>query len=169
MHVFLTGEKQCGKSTAIARALQLMNKPLYGFRTLFTDRYDTEKALYMLPAAYQGEPQADAIVTQFVNNRPQALTEQFDVIGCRLLQEAQQHPEGVILMDECSRFEKNALLFQQEIMRCLAGNIPVLGVIRLNAEGWVDQIRCHPGVKLVTVTEANRDTLPEKIVQWLND
>lgn len=168
MHVFLTGEKQCGKSTAIARALQMMNKPPYGFRTLFTDRYDTEKALYMLPAAYEGEPRADAIVTQFAANRPQALTAQFDAIGCRLLQEAQQHPEGIILMDECSRFEKNALLFQQEIMRCLSGNIPVLGVIRLNAEGWVDQIRSHPKVKLVTVTQDNRDALPEKIVQWLN-
>lgn len=169
MHVFLTGEKQCGKSTAIAKALKIMDKPVYGFRTLFTDRYDREKALYMQPAAYKGKPQKPQIVTQFVDNRPQVLTGQFDAIGCQLLREARQHNDGVILMDECSRFEKNALLFQQEILRCLSGDIPVLGVIRLNAEGWVDQIRTHPKVKLITVTEDNRDALPEKIVQWLSE
>lgn len=169
MHVFLTGEKQCGKSHALSRTLMLLDRPVFGFRTVFTDRYNAEKALYMLPAAYDGTPQPAHVVTQFVKNMPHPLTQRFDDIGAALLREAQAHHEGVILMDECSRFEKNALLFQQEILRCLAGDIPVLGVIRLNAEGWVDQIRNHPNVKLVTVTEDNRDALPEKIVQWLRD
>ena len=50
MHVFLTGEIQCGKSYAIDRVLSRLQRPVFGFKTLFTDRYNDNKALYMLPA-----------------------------------------------------------------------------------------------------------------------
>ena len=166
MHVFLTGVRQCGKSTAISRALKEINLPIYGFRTLFTNRTADDKALYMLPADYTGIPQKEQIVTQFVNGRPQVLTERFDEIGTQLLQNAQAG--GIILMDECSRFEKDALRFQQSIMHRLDGDIPVLGVVRLGAEGWVENIRQHPKVKLITVTTANREDIPAEIIKWLN-
>ena len=168
MHVFLTGDVQCGKSFAIARALQRIHRPLYGFRTVFVNRADDNKALYMLPANSSAAPDPCQIVTQFVSGRPQVLTEKFDALGTALLREAQSHPEGLILMDECSRFERDALLFQQEILCCLDGNIPVLGVVRLTADGWVDKIRQHPKVKLLTVTTENRNDIPHEIIRWLN-
>ena len=49
MHVFLTGDVQIGKSTAIRRAIAQLGRPVYGFRTFFTDRESAEKSLYMLP------------------------------------------------------------------------------------------------------------------------
>lgn len=168
MHVFLTGDLQCGKSYAIARVLEKMNRPVYGFKTLFTDRGNNNKALYMLPADGSLSPCPEQVVTQFVDGRPQPLTERFNQIGTALLTEAQRHPEGLILMDECSRFERDALDFQQEIFNCLDGDIPVLGVVRLNAAGWVDDIRNHPNVKLLTVTLENRDGIPDEIIHWLN-
>ena len=48
MHVFLTGDVQIGKSTAIRRAIAQLGRPVYGFRTFFTDRESAEKSLYML-------------------------------------------------------------------------------------------------------------------------
>ena len=168
MHVFLTGDIQCGKSTALSRALNLIRRPLFGFKTLFTDRYNNNKALYMLPADFDASPTEFHIVAQFVNGNPQPLTHRFNELGAALLREAQQHPEGLILMDECSRFERDALEFQKEIFNCLDGNIPVLGVVRLTAEGWVDGIRNHPNVKLLTVTLETRDQIPQEIIHWLN-
>lgn len=168
MHVFLTGEVQCGKSTALSRALEQISRPLFGFKTLFTDRYNDNKALYMLPAGFVGVPESKHIVAQFVDGKPQPLTQRFNEIGAALLQEAQQHPEGLILMDECSRFERDALDFQREIFKCLDGDIPVLGVVRQNASGWVDAIRSHPNVKLLTVTVDNRDRIPDEILCLLN-
>lgn len=168
MHVFLTGEVQCGKSTALARALKQISRPLFGFRTLFTDRYNDNKALYMLPADFTGSPAEAQIVAWFINGKPQPLTQRFNDIGATLLCKAQQHPEGLILMDECSRFERDALDFQKEIFNCLDSDIPVLGVVRQNASGWVDGIRNHPNVKLLTVTEENRDSIPNEIIKYLN-
>lgn len=168
MHVFLTGELQCGKSTAITRVLSRITRPVFGFKTLFTDRSNDNKALYMLPAFSSLAPSPEQAVAQFYDGKPVPLTERFDMIGSALLQEAQRHPEGIILMDECSRFERDALLFQQEIFRCLDGDIPVLGVVRHNAAGWADQIRNHPNVKLLTVTKENRDSIPDEIIQYLS-
>jgi len=167
MHVFLTGDVQCGKSTALSRALEQISRPLFGFKTLFTDRYNDNKALYMLPVDFCGIPEQRHIVAQFIDGKPHALTQRFNELGCALLQEAQQHADGLILMDECSRFERDALAFQQQIFSCLDGDIPVLGVVRLNATGWVDGIRTHPRVKLLTVTEENRDNIPDQIIYWL--
>ena len=168
MHVFLTGELQCGKSYAIARALDKINRPVFGFKTLFTDRYNDNKALYMLPATFDGVPSPAQAVAVFCNGRPQPLTEKFDELGSALLSDARRHPEGLILMDECSRFERDALLFQHEILSCLDGDIPVLGVVRQNAQGWVDAIRNHPNVKLLTVTLENRNSIPDEIFKWLH-
>ena len=42
MHVFLTGDVQIGKSTAIRRAIARIGRPVYGFRTFFTDRESAE-------------------------------------------------------------------------------------------------------------------------------
>lgn len=167
MHVFLTGEKQVGKSTALHSAAAMLGRPVYGFRTFFVDRMDDQKSLYMMPAASQDAPQEAQVVTRFVNRHPCPMPERFDAIGGALLQQARAHPEGLIIMDECSRFERDALRFQQEILQCLAGDTPVLGVVRLNAEGWVEQIRSHPHVKLLTLTPDNRDAMPELIVSLL--
>ena len=69
-------------------------------------------------------------------------------------------------MDECGHLEKNALIFQREILACLDGPVPVLGVLRFG-QPWHDFIKTHPGVTVITVTEDNREGLAERIVALL--
>ena len=163
MHVFLTGDVQIGKSTAIRRAIAQLGRPVYGFRTFFTDRESAEKSLYMLPAAAERAPGQEDAVVLFSGGRPTPLTARFDALGASLLRAAQAHPEGLILMDECGRFEREAYAFQREIARCLAGDIPVLGGVRQGVLGWTELIRSHPRVTLLTVTAENRDAMPPTI------
>ncbi|MEG1515926.1 MAG: nucleoside-triphosphatase, partial [Clostridia bacterium] len=66
----------------------------------------------------------------------------------------------VIVMDECGRLERDATAFQAEVLRCLNGDKPVLGVVRENAGGWTQCILSHPRVRLTRVTPENRDALP---------
>ena len=167
MHVFLTGEVQIGKSTAICRAIACLNRPVYGFRTFFTHRESAEKSLYMLPAAAQRAPMPEDAVAVFRAGRPEPLPERFDAIGGALLRQARQHPQGLILMDECGRFEREAYAFQREIACCLDGDIPVLGVVRQGVLGWTELIRSHPRVTLLTVTAENREALPQQIASLI--
>ena len=167
MHVFLTGEVQIGKSTVVRRTAERLNRPVYGFRTFFTDRASAEKSLYMLPAAAQRAPAMEDTVAVFSGGRPTPLPTRFDAIGGALLRQARQHPQGLILMDECGRFEREAYAFQREIARCLDGDIPVLGVVRQGVLGWTELIRSHPRVTILTVTAENRLDLPQQAAALL--
>lgn len=166
MKLFLTGEIQVGKSTVIAKTLEILNITPQGFRTYFgPDRGLPDKFLYMnsadKPKVYS-KAYAVAIFTE--GNPPQVLVEKFDNFGAELIRSARTG-SPLILMDECGSLERDAHLFHKEILAALDSSIPVLGVVKQASRGWTDFIRNHPNVKLFTVTEKNRDELPDLIAQ----
>lgn len=170
MHIFLTGEIQVGKSTVIAKTLALLNILPGGFKTYFgPDRGSPDKLLYMNSAA---EPEIfreeNAVVRFKEGYLPQALTEKFDTYGVELIGSARAS-SNLILLDECGNLERDAFVFQKEIIDTLNSNTPVFGVIKLASRGWTDIIRNHPKVKLITVTRENRDDLPQILAHQLNE
>lgn len=44
--------------------------------------------------------------------------------------------------------------------------MPVLGAVRQDAMGWLEDIRNHPKVQLITVTEQNRNDLPLQLAEY---
>jgi len=168
MHIFLTGAVQVGKSTVISKVLSALSVSVGGFRTSFdADRAKTDRWLYMWDAA--GAPIQDEAhgVVRFTDNKADVLIDRFTDLGCRALRHAQESGVQLILMDECGRFEGKATALQAEIFSVLDGDIPVLGVVRQGYSGWLDEIRNHPKVTLLTVTPENRDSLPDLIVSAL--
>ncbi len=166
MHVFLTGERQIGKSRAVREAAEMLGRPCAGFRTRFLTRERGSSSLYMVPAAGEEVLDDQHMVAVLDNGKMRALTERFDTLGAELLREARRKSGALILMDECGHLEKNALVFQREILKCLDGPDPVLGVLR-QGQPWHDFIKSHPRVTVITVTEDNRAFLAEKIAALL--
>lgn len=162
MHIFLTGEIQVGKSTVIEKTLTLLNVVPGGFRTYFgADRGCPDKTLYMNSVAGPKLFGQENSVARFCEGQPpQVLMDKFNIYGAALIKSARAN-SSLILMDECGSLERDAFLLQKEIMEALAGSTPVLGVVKLASSGWTDRIRNHPKVKLITVTEENRDDLPQ--------
>ncbi len=167
MHIFLTGEIQIGKSTVIQKALPLISLPYGGFRTYFgPDRHASAHCLYINDAARPMVFEEENIVARFKAGTPtEAYAEKFDTLGVGYINEASESAE-LIVMDECGGLERNALRFGRCILDALDGDIPILGVVKLSASGWVDGIRNHPKVKLITVDASNRDELPAEIA-WM--
>ena len=168
MKLFLTGEIQVGKSTVIAKTLMILKLTPKGFRTYFgPDRGFPDRLLYMnsadKPMIYT-RGHAVAIFTK--GNPPQILTEKFDTFGVELIRSARTSAK-LILMDECGSLERDAHLFQKEILDTLEDSIPVLGVIKQANNGWTNIIRNHPNVRLFTVTAENRDELPQLLAEQL--
>lgn len=168
MHVFLTGERQIGKSRAVAAALAGLERPVYGFRTRFLTRERGSSSLYMVPAAQPERLEEGMMVAELREGKMRPLTERFDTWGAALLREALRHPEGVTLMDECGHLERQALLFQQAIRDCLDGPAPVLGVLRKD-QPWHDFIKAHPRVRVLTVTEENRGDMARRVLALLRE
>ncbi len=167
MHIFLTGEIQVGKSTVIAKTLSLLKITLGGFKTYYgPDRESLNKLLYMNPAPELKSFREENAVVRFSDgNPPQTLTKKFDIYGVELIRSARTS-SNLILMDECGSLERDALAFQKEVIATLDGNIPVFGVIKMASKGWIDRIRNHPKVKLITVTKENRDILPQMLARY---
>ena len=166
MHVFLTGERQIGKSRALNRAAELSGLRLAGFRTRFLTRERGSSSLYMLPAASDGPLDEYHTVARLEEGRMRPLTERFDTLGAEILRNSRQEAGALILMDECGHLEKNAMVFQQEIRNCLDGETPVLGILRKD-QPWHDFIKRHPKVTVLEVTKDNRNEVAEKILELL--
>lgn len=56
--------------------------------------------------------------------------------------------------------------FCAQVLELLEGETPVPGVVRQDVMGWLEEIRHHPKVQLVTVTEQNRNELPQQLAAY---
>ena len=170
MNIFLTGEKQIGKTTIIEKTLALLNKDYGGFKTYFgPDRDLPNRLLYMNsitePYIYNEEY---GIVQISEYAKPQVIENRFNTFGVELIKEAIENKQ-LLVMDECGGFERNSFQFQEQVYKALDSNVPVLGVIKLECSGWVEKIRSHPEVELIIVTKANRDKLPQILYKKLTE
>lgn len=164
MHIFLTGEIQIGKSTAIRETVRRLGIQPGGFLTEFEGRREEwPKMLYIKSLDGNRRALAAKICE---NEKPHVYTDAFDGLGVELMKEAKGFP--LIVMDECGRFEQRSKPFQQQVLSLLDGQVPVLGVVRkLPYASWLDAIKAHPGVQLIEVTECSRDGLSESLAEML--
>lgn len=162
MHVFLTGALQVGKSTLVRRVAAAAAVPVGGFETRFVGGRENPARMLCIGAP---DGRGDVVVARFSAGKPLPEPAAFDREGCRLLADARASA-GLILMDECGRLERDALAFQQAVLGALDGGIPVLGVVRQDAGGWTEAIWRHPGVRVIVVTEENRDALAAELALW---
>lgn len=168
-HIFLTGSRQVGKSTAIQKALDAAAPVLGGFRSLAGVR-DAEGDYIHLVHADGTEalaPENRAFHRGFSGEkrRFQLYPQVFENHGVALLQ-PQSHWQ-LILMDELGILEANCEQFHAAVLRTLDGTIPVLGVVQEREGGFLDEIRKHPNVRLIYVTEENRDQVAQELIKTL--
>lgn len=144
MHLFLTGSVQIGKTTALNKTLELLKVTPGGFRSYFgEDRKSPCRYLYMSSAA---EPRAftpDHAIVKFgqdENGAPvRTILPSFEELGLQYLSEASSYP--LIVLDECGRLEQKLPRFRARVLELLDGDTPILGVMRQDAMGWLEDIR----------------------------
>lgn len=157
-HIFLTGEKQVGKSTLWRRALAA--RPHTGFVTRpFT--IDGEKKGYTLHSLTPLPPGLNdcPCVLRVGPRRHVAVLPVFEEAGVQALNQALSAPLPLILMDEIGKAERDASGFAEAVRRCLDSDRHVLGVLQLGDAPLQAYIRQREDVLLLTVTPENRDEL----------
>ncbi|MDR0838868.1 MAG: nucleoside-triphosphatase, partial [Oscillospiraceae bacterium] len=153
-HVFLTGEIQVGKSTAIRKFLAATGIAADGFlshiitaqvgRELYLARYDTALG------------ESDSRLAARVNYpEVEVFPEIFDLHGAELVRSAGAH--ALIIMDELGTMEEVAEEFKRAVFERLDGGVPILGVVKKRDSPFLDAVRAHGNVEVITVTEENRD------------
>jgi nucleoside-triphosphatase len=163
-HIFLTGERNAGKSTIIRKYCDTLDFAPGGFLTLPRGlRGDGGDSIFIMPYTPAPDTETDACEVAVrkggcagVVSYPEA----FDRKGVEILEKSRG--AALIVMDELGFMEKGALLFQRAVLGILDGDTPVLGVVkpvalRKTESAFLDAVRGHPLVALIEVTPENRE------------
>ncbi|HJJ36417.1 MAG TPA: hypothetical protein O0X27_04490 [Methanocorpusculum sp.] len=162
-HIFLTGDIQIGKSTAISRALELLKITPGGFRTFGINyQEDGSSDVFIFPA--NSTPESGYRVAHRTSAGNSVFPEIFDEFGSFFLKQ----PAELILMDELGYMESSANKFQQTVFETLDETTPVLGVVRNKETPFLNAVRARDDVLVLTVTRDNREYVPEKIAYFFN-
>jgi len=164
-HIFLTGEIQIGKSTSIRRFLENTGIEANGIITRFDTMESPERKLYMYRFdSFEGETDARLAVSM---NFPkmQVFHDIFNVHGAEIINSSGSR--DLIIMDELGSFEEKSPDFKAAVFKKLEGEKQVLGVVKLKPSPFTHAVKSHKNVKLIFVTEENRDEIPallEKLI-----
>jgi len=166
MHIFLTGEKQVGKSTIIRSYLLDSGHSADGFITYWDEENEGERRLFLSPYCPDRRPDGRFLIARQSGQRmmfQEDITQVFDVHGCELLDRAGRC--DFIVMDELGFLESDAASFQESVLQRISGAIPILGVIKPARTAFLDAVRAHPNVQIKEVTVENR----EDVLAWLKE
>ena len=166
-HIFLTGEKQVGKSTLVSAVLSSVGMKFSGLRSISVFDEKNDRNVYLVPAN-GGDDEPTALAGVCSNRHiTERYPEVFDDVGCRLLDFDED--TRLVVIDEIGSMERDARRYSDRIMSLLdRTDIRILGVLQKKTDSNLAQaIRKHPNVRMIEVTEENRDDLVPVIIGLL--
>jgi nucleoside-triphosphatase len=171
-NIFLTGNIQVGKSTILNSFLTNYSGAIGGFQTKPHFTSENER-VYVLKSmnSFSKIKEDDKLICfpSGKGGRLLAITDTFEQLGVKILQECLIYEPNLIIMDELGVFETEALNFQEMVHKCLSSSIPVLGVIKNKANPFLDGLRSRKDIIIINVTKENRETQREVFFQYCNN
>lgn len=172
-HIFLTGEKQVGKSTVIRRVLEELKLQPAG---LWTVPYceNGKFAGYKIEGRKTDGEKTDGKKCGGENRISHVMEDgsvfpvvpAFETTGVKILKEAMTDT-SLVVMDELGRFETKAWKFRETVIECLNRNIHVIGVVQDTKTDFLDSIREREDVWMIRVTKENREEVFEKMHSYM--
>lgn len=163
MNVFLTGNVQVGKSTAIKRFLEKENISPLGFTT----HLDRSTGLLTIKIIGKDGDREIKAAAPIGGSRPVPDIEAFDRAG-KMLTYMDTSDCDMLIMDELGFMERDAHVFTDAVPAMLDRGIRTVGVLRNKPDGpfW-DMLHERDDTVILTVDEENRDDIPDIISRYM--
>ena len=172
INILLTGRPRIGKTTIIQNFVRRCFLPMGGFFTCEIREHGMRVG-FSIEAIHSwnhnGSGNKYHAVMAHVNSRSPYRVGKYGVnisaieeVGITALREGMKRAK-LIIIDEIGRMETYSELFQKEVKNVLDCSLPVLGVIQMKQNPFLDSIRNRDDVKVIQVTLDNRDTLPRRL------
>ena len=167
-HLFLTGNKQVGKSTLLRRLIEARKLDCAGFETQ-AFYLNGERRGFTLHGRVAMPPyQNDCICcARIEEKRSVPVLPAFEENGVLMLKRSLVSPAPFLLMDELGRLEREASGFIAQVEACLDADKRVLGVLQRCNSAHVARIAQRQDVTVLTVTPENREELLELLCREL--
>ena len=163
-NLLLTGRPGCGKTTVIWRVIErLGGRRLAGF---YTQEIRQNSRRVGFEAVGLGGDSAVLAHMDFRSaKRVGRYGVELDGFGSLVQKELCKPVQDVDLfvIDEFGKMECFSGVFMAAASAVLDSPVPVLATIATKGSGFIAQVKARPDVELLTVTNQNRDGLPEGI------
>jgi nucleoside-triphosphatase len=165
--LLLTGPPQCGKTTVVRRVAERFPGRAAGFYT-WEVREGGRRVGFEI-VTLDGEVAWLSHVDFPGPNRVGKYG--VDLEGLHRVGLAAMEPvSGVdlIVVDEVGKMECLSPRFVEAMERLWSAPVPLLITVAEKGGGYITRIKDKPGARLITVTPANRDSLPARILAMLS-
>lgn len=162
-NIFLTGEVQIGKSTALKKIMKMLNLEYGGYlgHSLYSGKYNTIK-LIEVKSLYNNNIYRLAKIDK-VRNSIEVYRNSFEEKLAVDLKKSLKERE-VIILDEIGRFEENFNEFKKSVYEVLDSEKLVLGVLKKYDGQFINSIRNRADTLVFEVNYDNRDIIPMKVM-----
>lgn len=169
-NLFLTGPPRVGKTTLILRALVgLPSERICGFVTRELRR--DGKRVGFAAETLDGE----SCVLAHVDTRSPYRVGRYcvDLAAFEALALPAIDPVLVsaplIVIDEVGKMECFSARFRESVVEAVESDRAVLATIALRGDRFIEGLKAHPEVKVLTVTQQNRDELVGQVLKWAQE
>lgn len=165
-HLFLTGEKQVGKSTLLRQLIEERQLDCAGFETQAFFLHGERRGFTLHGRVDMPPYENDCICCARIGEKKAApVLETFSQNGVNILKLSLKAASPYILMDEIGRLESKSEAFCAQVLETLNGSKRVLGVLQRCNSLLIEEITRREDVTVLTVTKENREELLEKLCQ----
>jgi nucleoside-triphosphatase len=167
--LLLEGRPGIGKTTVTRRLLQLLREagvPVGGFITgeLRTGGHREGFVVEAVSGAREVLAQVDPPGPPRVGRYGVDLAA-FERVALPALGDS--GPGGVVVVDELGRMELASAAFCETVVELLGRDVAVVATVHHARHQLADALKRRPDTRVVRVTEATRDGLPEQLRDWL--
>lgn len=165
-NIFITGEKQVGKSTLVNELTQEMQLQVSGFQTLPYTIENQRMGFYL---------KGLVVTDKYRNNMPISIqtseiscipiTETFESLGVEILKRSLEETSPIILMDELGRLERRATTFNDQVCQVLDSHKLVLGVLQQVQVPLIESIKKRQDTLILILNHHNASDVYRKIKQ----
>ena len=159
MNIIVTGAKHSGKSTLIQKILKMYNGNVTGFITEFDDRSSLERELLIKDIA--GEKSRCAV--RWNNGPYEVFFDTFNDFASQLI----KFDGELVVIDELGKFEKNCENLKCTVEKAFDSPCNVLASIRMDAVGWMHDLKERDDTRVFFLSEENREDLTAVIMNLL--
>ena len=162
-NIFLTGAPSSGKTTVIKKVIARLPYPATGFYT--EEQRVADKRVGFVMKTVEGKSGYLAhqdIRSDFHIRRYGVSIDNIETIAVPSITPSNRH---IIILDEIGKMECFSDLFKQAASTALDSPNIVVGTITFGGDDFIMRIKNRGDVEIHEVTEENRDSLPDLILE----
>ncbi len=165
--ILLTGPPRIGKTTAIKKIAEII-KEKNSIKGFYTEEIrEKGKRVGFKIVGFHGEEDVFAHVSIRSKYKVGKYGVDISVLDRMVDSMYPLSKEDIVIIDEIGKMECFSERFRKAVLSVLKEKNPFIGTIALKGNAFIEKIKKLPGIKIIHVTEENRDKLPFQILDFV--